>query len=204
MILLIDGYNVIRFLYPDSSAAREEYQLLFFKKLARYWRLKKDVLLEIRVVLDGGLFSHKTREVRKGIVVIQSGHKRKADDVLVEYGMQLRSQAVVVTNDRELQRRLKEHSCNVVSVTHFWDMVSALCMQDDVAQDDAHVYDELVITKYGDGDDEHYPDIDDLMIEGSVLCQKKIDDGEENAKKRSSSSVSKKDKAAQFVRRKLG
>jgi hypothetical protein len=206
MVVLVDGYNVTRFLFPRESPSHEAELAFFLTRLARYYALKKEHIHEIVVVLDGGMFSHKTREIHRGIVIVYAGHGRKADDVLVEYGKQFRNGAILVSNDRELQRRMAAHASESVGVAQFWDMVTTVCL---AQQEDAAVrFGTINFTKYSSDDDEDSTlagEVDGLLIEGSMsLPLHKHEKDLLGQQRRGVNTLSKKEKAVRAMRKKLG
>jgi len=206
MVVLVDGYNVTRFLFPRESPSHEAEMAFLLTRLVRYYALKKEHIHEIVVVLDGGMFSHKTRELHRGIVIMYAGHGRKADDVLVEYGKQFRNGAILVSNDRELQRRMAVHACDSVGVAQFWDMVTAVCLAQQ--EDDAVRFGAINFTKYSSDEDEDSAlacEVDGLLIEGSISLPQYKNEKDFLGKQRCGvNALSKKEKAARAMRKKLG
>jgi predicted RNA-binding protein with PIN domain len=207
MVVLVDGYNVTRFLFPRESSSHEAELAFFLTQLARYRSVKKQELVDIIVVLDGGIFSHKTREILSGIAVVYAGHGRKADDVLVEYAKQLRNGSILISNDRELQRQVAAHDCISVSVADFWTLVTQVCK---ASQQEALVeqFGSVSFMKYSTEDDEHddmESDIDSLIIKGSigVRCVKS-EEGQTKRQRDGVNTLSKKEKMIRAVRKKLG
>lgn len=208
MILLIDAYNVVRFLYPGDRQAYESQVNWFLSKLSAYRKAKRDEVQEIRVVFDGGLFLHKTREIIGGLVVIYAGARRKADDVLVQYAQDLREKGLLISNDRELQRRVAVYRGAAMGVHEFWGLVQSVCAQQEKSSATSQRYGEIIITKFEPDvvafeDMPEHIDIDSLMIEASVGGGSKKED--DLAKLRTNKgSLSKQEKARISVRKKLG
>jgi predicted RNA-binding protein with PIN domain len=206
MVVLVDGYNVTRFLFPRESSSHEAELAFLLTRLARYYALKKEHIHEIMVVLDGGMFSHKTREIQRGVVIVYAGHGRKADDVLVEYGKQFRNGAILVSNDRELQRRMAVCASGSVGVAQFWDMVTAVCHTQQ--EDSAVRFGTINFTKYSSDDDEGSTlacEVDELLIEGSMsVLQHKHEKDMSGQQRRGVNALSKKEKAVRAMRKKLG
>jgi predicted RNA-binding protein with PIN domain len=205
MVVLIDGYNIIRFLFPRESPSHESELLTVFSQLARYASSKKSDISEVIVVLDGGLFGHKTREIYKGISIVHAGRGRKADDVLVEYAQILRSGAVLISNDRELQRRVVTHACGVLGVQEFWNMVGAVCSTQRAP--DAPSAGALVnFVKYSSDEDEdgEMHALDTLLIEGSKHNTVYKNDDDTGISRNKGNAVSKKEKVRRALHKKLG
>ena len=74
MILVIDGYNLLKQIFPGIKESLEKQRLQFIRQLS-YYKSKKTDIKDIVVVFDAGPSSHATREVRSGIVVVYSGQK---------------------------------------------------------------------------------------------------------------------------------
>ncbi|MDQ5890843.1 MAG: hypothetical protein QG604_717 [Candidatus Dependentiae bacterium] len=208
MILLIDAYNVVRFLYPGDRQAYEAQVNWFLSKLSAYRKAKRDEIQEIRVVFDGGLFLHKTREIIGGLVVIYAGARRKADDVLVQYAQDLREKGLLISNDRELQQRVAVHRGAAMGVHEFWGLVQSVCAQQEESAATSHRYGEIVITKLENDviELEDMPegiDVDSLMIEASVSGVGKKEDSVTKLRT-NKGSLSKQEKARISVRKKLG
>ena len=212
MILLVDSYNIIRFLYPGGKHAHEAQVAWFLRQLSLYKKAKCSEVGEVLAVFDGGLFSRKLREIIGGVVVVYAGTGRKADDVLADYAASYRERALLVTNDRELQRRALASRCTSLDVSTFWSMVEEVCARHkkDVAA--VQEYGELVITKYvvesEATDDEMLcgDEVDSLMVAASVQHDKAFAKKEDRAPqvRISQDMVSKKNRLTQLIRKKLG
>jgi len=212
MILLIDAYNVVRFLHPGARQAHDAQVAWFLKQLSQYRQAKKAEMTEFIVVFDGGLFSHKTREIVGGIVTVYAGGGRKADDVLVAYAQEFRQRALLITNDRELQRRAEVFKSSVMGVADFWDLVQTVCARQAAASEAVGRYAELAIVKYDDAGLDDCLDmvdgegaLDRLMVAGSLVPDSVVVKAEQvSAVRVAGSAMSKKDKARQVLRKKLG
>jgi predicted RNA-binding protein with PIN domain len=209
MILLIDAYNVIRFLHPGPRQAHDAQVAWFLSRLSAYWCIKKTDLKQIIVVFDGGLFSHKTREIVGGIVTVYAGGGRKADDVLVLYAKEFREQGLLITNDRELQRRSLAFKAGSMDVVDFWQLVEAVHERQAMVANKQEIYGGLSIMKYSsdEADEEMLVDaevLDQVMIAGSVSSSVvKVEEGG-CARSLSGTALAKKDKIRLAIRKKLG
>lgn len=206
MIILIDAYNVIRFLQPGRPGAGDAHQAWFLHKLAAYRQEKRATIEDLIVVFDGGLFSHRTREVTRGVVVVHAGVKRTADDVLVHYAQELGPRALLVSNDRELARRVSAHRAAVIGVQEFWSLVQTVTAP---VASSATRWGAVEIVKHIEAAPDYVAyelseqDLDELMIAGSVGDGGHKQD-EEEERRRSGVTLSKKEKAAARLRKKLG
>lgn len=205
MIILIDAYNVIRFLQPGRAGDGDAQQAWFLHKLAAYRREKRAEIEDIIVVFDGGVFSHKMREVVSGIVVVHAGVRRTADDVLVQYAQDFGSRSLLVSNDRELGKRVAVHRGAVMGVQEFWGLLTAVTTR---LLPESSRWGAVEITKnttFDDdcGDEMASESLDALMIEGSIAAGGHKDDGGEK-RRRSGVTLSKKEKEAARLRKKIG
>ena len=104
MILIIDGYNILKqcsehLLVTDSE--REQ----FIRLLARYAALKKH---EIIVVFDGGDYDRPTSFAGKGIRIMYSGQYVTADQTIQQLIDGRPQNTALITSDRAL-RLYAEH-----------------------------------------------------------------------------------------------
>jgi predicted RNA-binding protein with PIN domain len=100
MILLLDGYNLLKYILRKDFVSEKD-RALFIARLLSYAQHKKHTII---LVFDGGPYDRPTYE-RKGIVsVLYAGGSQSADDVIKEYAERHQaSQLVLVSSDRELQ-----------------------------------------------------------------------------------------------------
>lgn len=126
MKLIIDGYNFLRAL-PEFKllSSVDQQKRRFLSLLQPYYSCKKKVLQEVCVVYDGGLFSHAERVVKKGVIIINAGYKRTADEYICEKSEIYGAGGVVVTNDRELARQCEVYNAQVISVSLFRDCLQS-------------------------------------------------------------------------------
>jgi len=204
MVVLIDAYNVIRFLYP--GAGRDEGPTRYvLHVLAQYRQQKKGVIDEVIAVFDAGPFLHKSREIKKGIVMVHAGQRHTADDVLVEYAAQLREKALIITNDRQLAQRVQHHKASVMAVAEFWSVAAGV-----VAQNGAELRSRsaLLISKYQQTDpfesEVVSDELDELMISSSVSACLEKEEGATQGPRGGGNSLSKKGKLKERLFKKIG
>ncbi|KKT24156.1 MAG: hypothetical protein UW09_C0001G0219 [candidate division TM6 bacterium GW2011_GWF2_43_87] len=111
MVIIIDAFNVLKAGFGDREIGDIEIRH-FLRRVVAYGTVKHH---EMIVVFDGGSSSHSTRCFDRGILVIHSGYRQRADDEV----MRLLSQyppdnVVVVSSDREIVRYAASH--RVVSI----------------------------------------------------------------------------------------
>lgn len=102
MIIIIDGYNLLKQLYPKNKENLEFQKKTLIRKLGIYKKIKENIK-EIIVVFDGGSLIHALREIHSGIVTLESGYNRSADDWIIEYTERYKNQEMtVISMDRNL------------------------------------------------------------------------------------------------------
>jgi predicted RNA-binding protein with PIN domain len=112
MRYLIDGYNVTMADEATRSLDRDAQRLALLRRLCARGR----VLLgagPTTVVFDGGVL--REDEVHGDVHVRFSGDE-SADDVIVRIAVAERGDVVVVTSDRELRSRVREHAGRGIEV----------------------------------------------------------------------------------------
>lgn len=100
MRIIIDAYNVLKPLGSTdevSDGKREK----FIKNIAEYARSTGN---QVTVVFDGGGYVRPTRLKEHGIVVIYSGYRDTADDVIKKNidDTVARSELIIVSTDRDI------------------------------------------------------------------------------------------------------
>ena len=75
MILLIDGYNVIKQAMLKKTISEDE-RKSFIKQLGKYHKIKGH---KIMLIFDGGPFDRASKEKENGVYVIYAGTQETAD-----------------------------------------------------------------------------------------------------------------------------
>ncbi|TET33396.1 hypothetical protein E3J61_04070 [Candidatus Dependentiae bacterium] len=99
MILIIDGYNLLKHIDPHHDISEHE-RTVFLHQLKRYARRKKH---KIVLVFDGGPYQWPHKELVNGIKVIYSGERDTADTVIMRYIADHKTQdLLLISSDHEL------------------------------------------------------------------------------------------------------
>lgn len=206
MIIIIDGYNLLKQIFPNVKGRLDPQRDMFIRQLGYYKHKKLNDIKEIIVVFDAGPFSHATREIKHGVVVMFSGQKSSADDWIIEYVQKHRNdELLVVTNDRKIVSA--SENCNAVTLSSndFYQILQKVLYQDRVEDSLPEMKLSSNIQKLNQGD---YLDEDieglrqvdertlDMLMEQSSLNLYKKDEVAEPASKgpKKSQELSKKDK----------
>ncbi|KKQ33462.1 MAG: hypothetical protein US49_C0001G0142 [candidate division TM6 bacterium GW2011_GWF2_37_49] len=206
VIIIIDGYNLLKQIFPHVKGRLDPQRDMFIRQLGCYKHKKLGDIKEIILVFDAGPFSHATREIKQGIVVMFSGQKSSADDWIIEYVQKHRNdELLVVTNDRKILSA-SEH-CNAVTLSsndfyhilqkvlfeeHFESSLPEIKISSDVQKLDQGNYFDDTLENMLQIDERT---VDMLMEQSSFNLQKKDEYAETHSKNgKKSHELSKKDK----------
>lgn len=210
MIILIDGYNLLRHIFPGVKGDLDKQRTQFIRLLGHYKKKKESVIKEIIVVFDAGPFRHASREIRSGIVVMFSGQNSSADEWIFEYvSRHKHHEMVLVSFDRELRDCCRPFNVEPMDVDQFYHSVRDVLLEavdtyvikgpQDVQR---YEYDDVVLP-------EDFPQINqealDIMMQNASLKVSKKDTGELDAHKQKGTAhkASKKDKKFNKVLKKI-
>lgn len=120
MIIIVDGYNLLKQLHPKSKENLEYHKKVLLQELGVYKKIKGNAIKDIIVVFDGGSLHHATREVHHGVAMLESGYKRSADDWIIEYVDRYKNEEIlVVSMDRALCLACEQHNAFSMGVFDF-------------------------------------------------------------------------------------
>ena len=126
MIVIVDGYNVIRIFEKTLAVGgTSEYQRdRFVQRLCGYVLKKKGTIKRLIVAFDGGSFAYPESVSRGGVLEVYSGYKKTADDWIFDHvSVSSGCEFVVVTDDRALGKRLKPYVSLIVAAEAFKEFV---------------------------------------------------------------------------------
>ena len=166
MILLIDAYNVLKYIVASDQATEQE-KKQFIAMIVRYASLKS---LDIELVFDGGPLGIPDSRHEKNVSIRHSGSQESADDVIKRLVNNLKGHEVLlISTDRELGRYAASHGVDVVDSDDFYRLVQiALGKRDGLEK--KH---QQEIVKTGSGSNR---ELDELMAEHAVVIQKGINE----------------------------
>lgn len=135
MIVVLDGYNILRYLFPYLKGKLDKQRDIFIKQLGYYKYKKEKDLREIIVVFDAGPFNHATREIKHGVVVIFSGQKSSADDWIINYTKKhSREDVLVVTMDRKIIEECERVEIPTLSGVDFLNIMQSFLLNEPVKE----------------------------------------------------------------------
>lgn len=119
MILIIDGYNVLKQVRPSKKISDDE-RALFIRALDIYGRKKR---LDIIVAFDGGPYGSSAREREGDVLVFYSGARQSADALIIEQVAKFKGQDVlVVSSDRSVRQQALALGVKSISALDFYEI----------------------------------------------------------------------------------
>jgi len=208
MVVVIDGYNLLRAIFPKVKGKLDKQRRQLIKQLGYYKKRREGKIKDIVVVFDGGRLGRATREIRGGVVVVFAGHKRSADDWIVDFVDRKKDrELMLVTRDRELIEKCRKlnSSIEVIRGVDFYKIMQERLLEE-VGEDLERDADEGGVKKYKR--DEVASEALDLLMEQAPLdLYEKVDEvdvGDEKSRKKGKErKASKKEKKRSSKLRKL-
>lgn len=199
MIILIDGYNLLKQLFPKLKENLEKQKNQLIKQLGYYKNKKFPEVKEIIIVFDGGLLRHATREIHSGIVVIYSGQNSTADDWIIDFAEKNKEKEILlITLDKNLISSCQKYGVDSLNIFDFYKILQNTLLSDiDVDQE----IKKQNIQKYKDESSNEYninnKALDLLMENASLSLEHKKDDtiySGKNARESKAKKISKQEK----------
>lgn len=192
MLIIIDGYNLLKQLYTCNQISLKE-RKLFIQDLQRY-AIKKNH--EIQLVFDGGSTSFMVKEYYQKVTVIYPGIGKSADDYIIDYcNDHFYTMMIVISSDKAMLKQIEnKHLVPLDSWMFSIRMKKAL---ENKKQNKI----ESTLIKF----QEENVYIDELMQQAAQLKQDKIEDENEAQKKLkiNSKKLSKEERRLQTILEKL-
>lgn len=192
MILVIDGYNVLKY-GGQTSKRSEDDREKFIAMLNRYATNKK---LNITLVFDSGPTVWPFREKHERVLVIYAGQGQSADQFIIDYADEHKGkELVVVSSDREIIKGVSSLGIETISAADFYQLLRQALIPM------VHETKKSPVRKFDHVPDQ--PEIDELMLYGSSLKIKKVHEKEEKNRERTKQQQSKKEKKREQKLKKL-
>ncbi len=182
MIIIIDGYNLIKHIDPEREITERE-RSTFLHMISQYARRKKHKII---VIFDGGPYEWPYKERVASVKVIYSGRKQTADDVIMHYiADHKRQDLLLVSSDHELNLFASKHDAVSIGSQDFYYLLQQALAQKTIKQNDEI---EVVF-------DEQETDLDTIMEQASEhVLQKEPDAKPSRVREASASRFSKEDR----------
>lgn len=175
MILLIDGYNVLKQIFFDRKVGQRE-RKQFIEQLGAYGKKRQHKMI---VVFDGGPYERTWQEKIAGVYVVYSGTLETADDYIKRYLEQHKElDLLLVSSDNELRSAAARLSIEAMRSAKFYELVQA-SLQSNVLP----TAKETEVLKTSEGQDVQ---LDEIMREGSKKVPTKVEDVVQSKRSRKS------------------
>lgn len=116
MILLLDGYNILKQV-EQTAQLSEKKRDSFVRLLGKYSEKKHHKII---IYFDGGTEEKPYHSKMNGVIVWFSGYHKTADDLIIAHAPQYKNKdTAVVTSDREIIDLTKPY-CKTVFDPHFF------------------------------------------------------------------------------------
>jgi len=166
MILVIDGYNVLKQVLLKDRI-NEHARNKFIKQLCRYAKKRGHL---IRLIFDGGPLDFSTKEKVDGIYVVYVGAGQIADDYIKRYLEDNKSlDIILVSSDNDICRTAKRVGAEFIDSKEFYEIMLEV-LQKGVNQRSVK---ETKAIKTSKNQDE---ELDRLMQEASKTVEYKSED----------------------------
>lgn len=215
MIIIIDGYNLLKHVFPGSKNNLTKHKSIFIQQLAYYKSKKGQDIQEIIVVFDAGPMNHATRSIKSGITIVFSGVKSSADNWILHFVERNKNKGIlIVTLDRNLQEECNKLGADWISVYDFYKIIQNFLLEEVSSQSLDQLPNGTSYKKYEsmplETETTHEKIVDQkafaLLMNEAILQQSEIkkDDIEEASPRKSKSyTLSKKEKRIQAKIKKL-
>lgn len=182
MIIVIDGYNLIKNVIP-GRAVNEPERRQFLVQFGAYAKRKKHSLV---VVFDGGPYEWVHKENEFGVQVMYSGSRETADEVIIKYlHVHRTKELLLVSSDHEICVAASKLEMPSIGSLDFYGLVKeALAQRMAASEFEIEVHDDEA------------QDLDALMHEAGRQAAPKQDDIIPHHKRqRATQQLSKKERA---------
>ena len=196
MIIIIDGYNVLKMVFPSAHVTDREREK-FIMLLTQYANIAHHKII---VVFDGGDHLRPEEYQRNSILIIYSGYRESADAVIKDLLEQKQKKdMLLVSTDRELNRYAEQFAVPSIDSIDFYRLINQRVYEQPVAT--ARSADSSAHKK---AEYETSAELDALMVEGSQKTfHKHEDDKPEKEATKHRTTASKTDKRLERVLKKL-
>jgi predicted RNA-binding protein with PIN domain len=166
MILLIDAYNLLKYIVASDQATEQE-KKSFIAMIIRYANLKH---LAVELVFDGGPLGIPNLRHEKNVSIRHSGSQESADDVIKRLAKNLKGHEVLlISTDRELGRYVASHGVDAIDSDDFYRLVQIALEKRDGLEKKS----QQKIVKTGSSSNRQ---LDELMAEHAEVIQKGINE----------------------------
>lgn len=163
MTILVDGYNVLRRLFPGPISSDQ--RNTFISRLRKYASVKGHTVI---LVFDGGSLSGNYQEPHGSVMVYYTGGN-SADDVLVHtIHAYPKDNTVLVSDDRQLVDRVAQLNYVSIGVEDFYRYVQQARTMEKMEKATPIAHQQIIKTTASDNSE-----IDTLLMQEKIKIDKK-------------------------------
>lgn len=119
MIIIIDGYNLLKLIHGSDISETE--RSAFVNLMGRYIKKRQHKVI---IVFDAGPCTYPMKEKNHGVQIIYSGEYQTADDIIMNFVQDNPGkEIVIITKDREIIRHVMSLSKEVIDPLEFYGKV---------------------------------------------------------------------------------
>lgn len=193
MIILVDGYNVLKLVYGALHVG-QSIRDKFLKQLAAYGKRKGHTLV---LVFDGGPYAMSTEERHGQAIVVYAGYRETADDYIKRYiDNHPNRELLLVTNDRELSRHAIAADVPTIDVWPFYERVLHREQEREPSRHGVHKTSAHKLHP-----DESNPELDAMLEQADIL--EKVEHEPSITRKNGRHTQSKQERALEALLKKL-
>lgn len=195
MILIIDGYNILKQIKADP-AIHENERKNFTNHLIAYAKIKHHSII---VVFDGGPFWWSSGTTTKNVTTVYSGTRENADDYIKKYieASKHPDNLLLVSSDRELIDFAQKNNVHALRAQEFLTILERTLPQQTIAVV------KSTEKAYKMKDSPQNSELDQLMAAGSSTIMLKKEDLARTKQPIKSNKLVKKDRKKQQKLKKL-
>lgn len=168
MIIVIDGYNVLRAAFPGPHTSERQKEG-FIKQLGTYAKKKGHKII---LVFDGGSNQWPDKQKQNGIAIVYSGYEKSADDYMKSYMHEHKEKDVfLVSSDREVRDEARQLNIESIGGFSFYNR-----LQEELKANHEQKEIETEVVKMAKNT---VPELDELMEESEVVEKKEEEASEQ-------------------------
>jgi predicted RNA-binding protein with PIN domain len=186
MILLLDGYNILKQIY-NGQMISEQQRNSFIKQLAAYKRLRSHK--KMVVVFAGGPDPWPLEEKIRGISIVYAGASRTADDYIHSFIEKHKSKAsnmMLVSSDRQVCSWASEYGVISIDAQEFYKIMQHAIKSPPIKKVQSQAVKTAKVSS---------PELDVLMQEASAKIEEKKEDLLQERERGREQKLSKKERA---------
>ena len=122
MIIIVDGYNVLKTIHATPNIVTETQRTAFINSVSRYGTQKNHTFY---IVFDAGPSRSPITEKKRGTTIIYTGTHQSADDYIIHLAKKYKTrECMVITADRDLKNKVEHFNAHVILPHLFYTCIT--------------------------------------------------------------------------------